>query len=170
MGTSSKAFVGIDPAFREYGVGICILIEGESGIKVSFPKYRNTWDALNAINDLARMAYGWDDTFFAVENSNLQNSTFSKYVFGNNPAQLMRISRNVGANQAVSQLIVDLLHDRNMDVLEVSPERKGKKWTKEQAEQVAKQYGITLPRTSQDDRDALKLAIILYEKKIKEKA
>lgn len=169
MGKSNRAFIGIDPAFRDYGVGICILVEGQNGLKATFPRYRTTWDALNAIADIARHADGMGDTFFAVENSNQQNTTFQKYMGGKNVAQLLRISRNVGANQAISQLIVDLLKGYDVELLEVSPERKGSKWTKEHAAMVAKQYGIELPRTSQDDRDALKLAIILYEKKMKKK-
>jgi hypothetical protein len=150
-------------------MGICVLSETENGLAAEFHRSKTTLSAIRFLDSFCTLSM-YESTFFCVENSNLQSTTFAKYVAGNNPAQLMRISRNVGANQAVSQLIVDLLHDRNMDVLEVSPERKGKKWTKEQAESVAKQYAIELPRTSQDDRDAFKLAIILYEKKIKEKA
>lgn len=164
-----KTYVGIDPAFRDSGMGICVLKETESGLVVVFPKCKNTLDAIRYLDRLAVFEQHQNSTFFCVENSNLQSTTFSKYVAGNNPAQLMRISRNVGANQAISQLVVDLLKDRDMYVLEVSPERKGSKWTKEHAAMVAKQYGIELPRTSQDDRDALKLAIILYEKKMKKK-
>lgn len=169
MGKSVRTFIGIDPAFREYGIGICVLIEGQNGLKATFPRYRTTWDALNAIADIARHAEGMDDTFFAVENSNQQNTTFQKYYGGKNVGQLLKISRNVGANQAISQLIVDLLKGYDVELLEISPERKGSKWTKEGAAMIAKQYGIELPKTSQDDRDALKLALILFEKKSGEK-
>ena len=169
MGTSVRTFVGIDPAFRESGMGICVLSENESGLVAEFHRSKTTLSAIRFLDSFCTLSM-YEKTYFAVENSNLQSTTFAKYVAGNNSAQLMRISRNVGANQAVSQLIVDLLNERIMDVVEVNPQRKGKKWTKEQAEQVAKKYGISLPRTSQDDRDAFKLAIILYEKKLNEKA
>ena len=70
----------------------------------------------------------------------------------------------MGANQGISQAVVDMLvfyftHDR---VLEVSPAQKGVKWDTRNAAHVAAQYGIKLPRTSQDERDALKIGLIGY--------
>lgn len=99
-----------------------------------------------------------DEQIFIVENSNLQNTTFATYKV--NPNQIKRISRNVGANQAVSQMVVDYLRYLGLEVIEVSPLQKGSKWNLYQAQSALFDLGISTSKIkmSQDERDALKLA------------
>lgn len=101
------------------------------------------------------------DMVFCIENSNLQNANFDK---SGSRAVIQRKGRNVGTNQAVSQLAVwsavSLVGSER--VFEVSPLDKGAKWTPVQFQAVMKQEGLNydLKSTNQDQRDALKLALI----------
>lgn len=150
--------IGIDPAFRVSGFGICEL--GERS--VCFPKIQTFIDFFAYANTFNKSTA----QIFVVENSNLQNTTFSTYKANAN--QLQRISRNVGANQAVSQMVVDYLRYIGLEVVEVSPLQKGSKLNQKAIEYLAKSEGIELPaRMSQDDRDAFKLA---YQQKRRLKA
>lgn len=150
--------IGIDPAFRVSGFGICELDENS----VYFPKIQTFIDFFY----YAKSFMVSDAQIFVVENSNLQNTTFATYK--TNPNQLQRISRNVGANQAVSQMVVDYLRYLGLEVVEVSPLQKGAKLNQKAIEYLAKSEGIEIPaRMSQDDRDAFKLA---YQQKSRLKA
>ena len=142
--------IGIDPAFRESGFGVCILTENEA----TFPKVRSFIDFFRFASEMPLDT----QTVFVVENSNMQNATFASYKA--NARQLQRISRNVGANQAVSQMTVDYLRHLGHLVIEVSPLAKGSKLNQKAIAYIAKAEGIEIPaKLSQDDRDAFKLAI-----------
>ena len=140
--------VGIDPAFRKGGLGVCVIDEG----RVTFHSFAMTNDLLDWLRTrpLPRTV--------VIENSNLQNATFG---YSGTRQQLMKISRNVGANQAVSAIIVEecrRLYGEGR-VVEVSPQRKGSKWCMRTAVGVAESLGLVLPkRMGQDKRDAFQLA------------
>lgn len=148
--------IGIDPAFREKGFAMCYLTENYHTF-FTFPKPYHFFTKTNDFNDFGGL-------YFAVENSNLQNLTFreSKKI-----SVAERVSRNVGANQAVSQMVVDFLQEYygKEKVYEYSPRDKGKKDTHE--DYVKKCLALKLQpnkRTSQDERDAFKLAYLTYHK------
>ena len=147
--------IGIDPAIRKNGFALCF------------------YDTINKTIDFQIMDfidfvfYVMDrDTYsykFAVENSNLQNLSFD---MKGNKGVLARKSRNVGMNQAVSQLTCDLLKRRGFEVVEISPKQKGAKLEHETFKaltmnmNVANYKGL---KGEQDKRDAFKIAL-LYEK------
>jgi hypothetical protein len=139
--------LGIDPAFRKGGIGLCLI----NGLKVTFPKVPTTLAAVDYIRKHAPRCR------VVIENSNLQNASFD--LSGSKPV-VARKSRNVGANQAISQILVEAAQERFADVLELSPKNKGKKWCRTLARSVAASLGHVLPsRMSQDKRDAYQLAV-----------
>ena len=94
-----------------------------------------------------------------VENSNLQNVTFS---MKGTKGEIARRSRNAGANQAASQYTVDYCrHFFGREyVFEISPRDKGGKWTQAMFRQVLKQEGHrTAGKFNQDQRDAYQIAL-----------
>ncbi len=149
--------IGIDPAFREKGFAICFLSIENNNNYHRFMTLEKPYHFFKKFND-------FDDFYFGVENSNLQNLTFreSKKI-----SVAERVSRNVGANQAVSQMVVDFLKEYygEQKVYEFSPREKGKKDT--QLDHERKCLALKLQpnkRTSQDERDAFKLAYLTYHK------
>jgi hypothetical protein len=150
--------IGIDPAFREKGFATCDLILTEDLNTHRFHTYHKPHSFFIDYSTDYELFY------FGVENSNLQNLTFreSKKI-----SVAERVSRNVGANQAVSQMVVDFLQQYYGEekVYEFSPREKGKKDTQE--DYVKKCLALKLQpnkRTSQDERDAFKLAYLTYHK------
>ena len=111
--------IGLDPAFREGGFGCAII---EQGI-VTFGTIKNFADFLRYC-DIAPAGALW-----CVENSNLDDTTY-QYLRGGNTRALMAKSRDVGKNQAISQVVVDYLIKRfGADhVTAISPKQKGAKW------------------------------------------
>ena len=90
---------------------------------------------------------------WGVENSNMQNTTFD---MSGSKEKIASKSRNVGKNQAVSQLTVDLLKVKfgAKNVFSISPKQKGRKLGEREFKAVS---GITIG-TSQDERDAWLIA------------
>lgn len=149
--------IGIDPAIRKNGFALCF------------------YDTINKTLDFEIMDFidfilfsenameATDNFAFCVENSNLQNLSFD---MKGNKSVLARKSRNVGMNQAVSQLTCDLLKRRGFEVVEISPKQKGAKLEHETFKAltmnmtVANYKGL---KGEQDKRDAFKIAL-LYEK------
>ena len=151
--------IGLDPSLRVKGFAACELIYDANEALQTINKYR--FKRFYNFLDFCQARIHDENLYWAVENSNLQNATFAHYK--GNAAQLKKISRNVGANQGISQAVVDMLQFFFEDrVLEISPAQKGVKWDTRNAAHVAAQYGIKLPQTSQDERDALKIALIGY--------
>ena len=147
--------IGIDPAIRKNGFALCF------------------YDTINKTIDFQIMDfidlvfYVMDrDTYsykFAVENSNLQNLSFD---MTGNKNVLARKSRNVGMNQAVSQLTCDLLKRRGFEVVEISPKQKGAKLENETFKALSMNMTVSNYKGlkgEQDKRDAFKIAL-LYEK------
>lgn len=150
--------IGVDPAIRKDGFAICLydIINSTVDFKVmDFIDFILYIENLNPI-----------DYIFCVENSNLQNLSFDMTGSKNIVA---RKSRNVGMNQAVSQLTCDLLKRHNFEVIELSPKEKGAKLTDAQVKilmkydkEVKNYKGL---KGEQDKRDAYKLSLLGKSKK-----
>ena len=149
--------IGIDPAIRKNGFALCFYDNINKTIDFQIMDFIDfilfSEDAMEATDNFA----------FCVENSNLQNLSFD---MKGNKGVLARKSRNVGMNQAVSQLTCDLLKRRGFEVVEISPKQKGAKLEHETFKAltmnmtVANYKGL---KGEQDKRDAFKIAL-LYEK------
>lgn len=153
--------IGLDPAFRQNGFGCCVLdVDGRKVTNVTFDTFPDFMAFFQWVMSFECAA------IFGVENSNLQNSTFGRYHSG--AKALNKISRNVGANQAVSQITVDILKWRfgNKNVLEFSPKEKGSKWSLYEAQSalVSLKVANSKVKMTQDQRDALKISILTYKK------
>ena len=153
----NKIFIGIDPAFRQNGFAISIIDKSDNTVR--FKIFKNGF-----LDFVSWFLYDSPDTaIICVENSNLQNKTFSYYK--GNSKEMARISRSVGKNQAISQCVVDLVSTK-YKVIDCSPKDKGKKWNAAQYKNAMLREGhITTKKTSnQDERDAYKLALIALNK------
>ena len=147
----STIYIGLDPAFRKNGFGLCS-IEGDD---VYFKRFKNYAHFLGWLNNDRP-----ESAFFCIENSNLTDATF--YRGGSIPSQLKQ-SRNVGKNQAASQIAVDLLRIMygKENVHDISPRQKGRKWSKAHLQHIAKQEKHKLPnKIKQDEIDAYQIALI----------
>lgn len=160
--------IGLDPAFRKNGFGCCVLDVKRNKIEaVNFQVFADFKAFLVFISMKDHAIICQDDRIiWGVENSNLQNQTFGRYQSG--AKGLNKISRNIGANQAVSQITVDVLkwHFGDNNVLEFSPQQKGAKWNLYEAQSML--FDLKVPtskiKMNQDERDALKIAILTLEK------
>jgi hypothetical protein len=115
----SKVIIGLDPAFRQGGFGAAVIQDGV----VTFGTIKNFADFLNYC-DIAPHGALW-----CVENSNLDDTTY-QYLRGGNTRTLMAKSRDVGKNQAISQVVYDYLVKKfgAEKVTAISPRQKGAKW------------------------------------------
>ena len=154
-----KIYIGIDPAFRKKGFAIAIIDTTDN--TVNFKTFRNGFlDFLGwMISDRPNIS----DTVFCVENSNLQKVTFD---MRGNKNVVARKSRNVGKNQAASQYTVDTCRAYGFKVIDLSPKDKGGKWTEDGFKWVVKSKKLILSKAkpNQDEKDALKLAVIALNK------
>jgi len=162
---SAPIYIGVDPAFRAGGfVAVIIDMTDKTASAITFKN-------LLAWHDWLRSPDAPESAYVCVENSNLQNKTFAikeketplgKQGLNSKIATAARHSRNVGANQAVSQLAYESAKERyGPTVYEVSPRQKGKKVTDARTFAAIVQHaGILLPKQklSQDARDAFMLA------------
>ena len=152
-----KLFIGIDPAFRQGGFLVAIIDRSDNTV--------NYISCQNGFIDF----YKWfnsespTDAIVCIENSNLQNTTFNGHKNKNVAA---RMSRDAGKNQAISQITVDLCKTK-YKVIDLSPKSKGKKWTNKEYKGVLKSEGLSVSKktSNQDERDALKLALIAFQKR-----
>ena len=147
--------IGIDPAARKKGFGVCIYDHTDK--TVSFRDFGN-------YNDFFLWTLGEEcpeNAMCVIENSNLQGRVFDG---DGSKGVVQRKAWNVGSNKAVSVLTVDACRRRwgYENVREVSPNGKGAKWTRAQAIAVVIQMKLVLvgTMTNQDQRDALKLALM----------
>ena len=151
---SAPVFIGVDPAFRAGGFVSVIIDMADRTARVM------TFESLLHWHDWLRSPDAPAQAYVCVENSNLQNKTFD--MSGGKP-EVARMSRNAGANQAVSQLAFESARARygTKTVYEVSPRQKGAKVTDARLfAAIVQQAGILLPKQklSQDARDAFMLA------------
>jgi hypothetical protein len=97
-----------------------------------------------------------------VEDSSLQNITFNN---STNRAILSRMSRNVGMNQGASRIAYEWIKEYGCEVYNISPEQKGKKWSKEMFLKIFEREGYKSEldfkpvKISQDEIDCFSLAI-----------
>lgn len=159
----SPIYIGVDPAFRKGGFWAAILdMTDKTFVFRSFDLL--TW------HDWLRSPDAPEMCFVCVENSNLQNKSFD---MTGTKQEVARKGRNVGCNQAVSQLTYEsaVLRYGARQVFQVSPKDKGAKITDARVFfGIMKQEGILLPDgpTNQDQRDAAKLALICQRKALLE--
>jgi hypothetical protein len=148
--------IGIDPAARKRGFGVCIYDKEDKTI--SFRDFGN-------YNDFFLWTLGEEcpeNARCVIESSNMQGRVFDG---AGSKGVVQRKASDVGKNKAVSVLTVDACRRRwgAENVREVSPKGKGAKWTDRQALAVVAQMKLVLigEMTEQDQRDALKLALML---------
>lgn len=151
-------YVGVDPAFRAGGFKVALVDMQKKVVK--FIAMRDVFEWYEFVkNELSILP----DCFICIENSNVQNTTFN---MGGSRTGLARRCRNVGCNQAVSQLAVNaaLRFMPPKSVLAISPREKGSKIRNEQTfEAFVNLHGLRIEKrghVTQDERDAFKLAML----------
>jgi len=160
MQAPQPIYIGVDPSFRKGGFWAAILDEER---RVTFKSFDLlTW------HDWLRSGDAPAVCFVLVENSNLDNQTYKRHLTGT-LAEKLKKSRNVGTNQAVSELAYQSALRRYGPrfAFEIGPEAKGQKITDVRMfEGLMRQEGIELPTggTNQDQRDAAKVALIMRRK------
>lgn len=155
-------YIGVDPAYRKGGFYACIII----GDLVTFKKIDDFIDFVKFVDHVSDTGI---ESIFCIENSNETNHTFiGKSV--RSPAAREKISRDVGKNQAVSQMSVDYaLYRLQYNVYSVSPADKGMKLTNKMVDLMFNAFGQRVKNYKgnigeQDKRDAYKLAMMAKEK------
>ena len=156
-----RTLIGVDPALRLNGMAACFI---EYDKTVVFKKYKRFVDFLK---DSVR----WKllKPVVMIEDSSLQNITFNN---STNRAILSRLSRNVGMNQAASRIAYEWIKDNGCEAYNISPEQKGKKWSKEMFLKIFEREGYKFEpdfkpaKISQDEIDCFTLALqaINYQK------
>lgn len=152
--------IGIDPAFREGGFWGAVLDLHQKIVKPV--RFVDIFDFYEFVKNLPDKS----DVFCAIENSNLQNVTFARMTAQSVRASA-RVSRNVGANQAVSELAF-LAAKRYLgknNVIAFSPKQKGVKLASDKIlDTYLKANNISInwqkPNLCQDARDAIKIAVL----------
>lgn len=155
----APVYIGVDPAFRENGFWVAVVDMSDRTVA-----YRRFADVLEW-HDWLKSGDSPLSCFVCVENSNLQNKNFDTT---GSKLEVARKGRNVGTNQAVSELAFRAAVRRfGPDrVFEISPKDKGPKWSEAQAGAVLKSERLTVltKGENQDCRDALKLALIAIKR------
>lgn len=159
-------WIGVDPAFRPGGFWICIIDTQDA--TADFRQFKSVLH----FDRWLRSDEAPETAVVSIENSNLQKSTFGmlrngkrESSPGESGAHLAARSRNVGTNQAASQLAVDAARDRYGAgyVVEISPKQKGKKvWSEKDFAWIVQADKVRLMcqvgKAKQDMRDAYMLA------------
>jgi hypothetical protein len=150
-------YIGVDPAYRENGFYVCEIREKI----VVFYKMKMFIDFVKYIDALADST---TDVTICIENSNETNHTFISPKV-KSPAAREKISRDVGKNQAISQMSVDYCnYIIGSGIHSVSPAEKGMKWSDMITKAEAKNHELEFFNykglvSEQDKRDAFKLAL-----------
>ena len=150
-----RTFIGVDPALRLNGMAACFIMPDKV---VRFKKYKRFVDFLKNVE--AWVVY--ENPVVMVEDSSLQNITFNN---STNRAILSRLSRNVGMNQGASRIAYEWIKDNGCEAYNISPEQKGKKWSKEMFLKIFEREGYKFEpdfkstKISQDEIDCFSLAI-----------
>jgi predicted transcriptional regulator len=157
--TRPTLFLGVDPAARRDGFGVCALDMTDRTAR--FLRFKTPLDFYDWIR--SEEAPAKECTVVCIENSHLQNSTFKRHLSGTILEQLAR-SRNVGMNQEASRTTVQAAQKvYGSRVIEISPEKKGAKWTPATFARIVASDRVTLTDTkkpTQDEIDAYQLASI----------
>lgn len=151
-------YMGVDPAFRHGGFAVCLLDMEKRTAEFKVMDLLEFHDWLRT--DAPEFC------FVAVENSNMQNQNFDT---SGSKEEVARKGRNVGCNQAVSELAYQSAVRRYgaENVFQVSPREKGAKVKDAKVfAAIMRADGITPPKgqISQDKRDAYKLSLIARQK------
>lgn len=162
MQAPQPIYIGCDPAFRKGGFWAAIL--DANAKRITFKEFAD----LLEWHDWLRSDEAPAVCFVMVENSNLDNATYKRHLTGT-LAEKLKKSRNIGTNQAVSELAYQSALHRygSRFAHQISPEDKGPKITDQRTfEALMRQEGIELPSGSigQDERDAAKMALIMRNK------
>ena len=146
-------YIGCDPAFRQNGFCIAILDENRELQTKTFKKFIDFIGWVQ--NEMPQKS------IVAIENSYLQNSTFD--MSGPKPV-VARKSRNVGKNQAVSQIAYELFTEYAAKVHNVSPKGKGRKRDNAFIMGIIKRQGwkVSKKRFNPDERDAIFMLNFAY--------
>jgi len=150
-------YIGADPAYRENGFWVCEI----NGSIVCFYKMSEFIDFIKYVDGFVEVKH---EVTICIENSNETNYTFISPLVRSKAAR-EKISRDVGKNQAVSQMSVDYCkYVLGSGVYSVSPADKGMKWSDQITKAEAKNHGLELfnykgLKSEQDKRDAFKLAL-----------
>jgi hypothetical protein len=155
--------IGVDPSFRKGGFHACLIDYTDRTVR-----FMDFADVL-MWHDWLRSDDAPDKSInricVVVENSNLQNMNFDQT---GNRNELQRKGRNVGTNQAASELAFRsaVRHYGVECVFEVSPREKGAKWDEKTYRAAVASERLTTETKSnnQDQRDAFKLALIAKQK------
>jgi len=168
----NTVIIGLDPAFREGGFGAATIENGvvTFGNIRDFSHFLGWCDAVDIMNL---------DVLWCVENSNLDDTTY-QYLRGGNTRTLMAKSRDVGKNQAISQVVCDCLTKKfgKVHVTAISPRQKGAKWgvfngkrnmsmAREIARTVGEQSGLKSTgwqTATPDEVDAFQVAMHLFHR------
>ena len=156
--------IGVDPAFRKGGFGVCELyISKVFGNSVVFPK-RTVLSFVKDGYSVGTMPA--QNAFAGVENSNLINAIYINKKLGESLDVFGKRNRDVGKNQAVSQIVFEHLKDifGEKNVFEISPKAKSKGCTQLEFDSMLKELKIEYnKRTNDDQRVALKIAYMTYK-------
>jgi hypothetical protein len=116
-------YLGIDPAARLYGLGVCLL-DWESRA-ASFPRFR---DFLKFYDWLLWSGQAPAEAIVGIENSNLTRATFDQT---GGPRVAAAKSRSVGKNQELSKLLALACSRKYGEdrVVHFSPKQKGGVWS-----------------------------------------
>ena len=150
-----RTLIGVDPALRIKGMAACFIMTDKV---VRFKKYKRFVDFLKNVE--AWVVY--ENPVVMIEDSSLQNITFNN---STNRAILSRMSRNVGMNQGASRIAYEWIKDNGCEAYNISPEQKGKKWSKEMFLKIFQREGykfepdFKVAKISQDEIDCFSLAI-----------
>ena len=161
-----RTYIGVDPAIRINGIAACFIKDNK---EVKFTKYKRFVDFILDVPTWKAFV----NPVVLVEDSSLQNVTFRSSI---NRAILSRMSRNAGMNQAASRIAYEWIKENGLQAYNISPEQKGKKWSKEIFLKIFEREGYKFEphfkpaKISQDEIDCFTLALqaknyIKHEKK-----
>jgi len=148
-------FIGVDPALRINGMAACFIKDNKM---VKFTKYKRFVDFILDVPTWKAFV----NPIVLVEDSSLQNVTFRSSI---NRAILSRMSRNAGMNQAASRIAYEWIKVNGLQAYNISPEQKGKKWSKEIFLKIFEREGYKFEshfkptKISQDEIDCFTLAL-----------
>jgi hypothetical protein len=166
MENKNYIMVGIDPALRKDGFAACIVDEDNN---VDFKRFFSPVDALFWFLELKKECL--PNIYFCIENSNLQDCSFSAPALIKQKKYELAVSRALdeGKNMGVSQLTSDFLEllFGSFNIYDVSPKEKGAKIEDPVLiDAMASKFGhvfIKKTKLNQDERDAYLLATIGIE-------
>ena len=176
--------IGVDPAFRKDGFWVCRYYpfrfeDNRLAGEIHYSKINSIFSFKNYIDDLVR--FSKLKVFVSIENSNLQNVVFTpknpKETLAAYSIRCCKIGKNMAISQQVYELCIGYFGKEN--VKSFSPKDKGKKDDNHLYNLRKIKYNImeeysskksSRNRTNQDQRDAFKLATLLYDElKLKER-